>query len=92
MLGVYLPLITTNCIVLGVALLNIDYKYDIIQSITFGVGAGAGFMLALIIMAGIRERLDTADVPQIFKGLPITFITAALMSIAFLGFAGLKIG
>jgi electron transport complex protein RnfA len=91
MLGVYLPLITTNCIVLGVALLNIDLKYNLLQSVTYGIGAGTGFGLALILMAGIRERLETADIPIIFRGVPISFITAALMSIAFMGFAGLRL-
>jgi electron transport complex protein RnfA len=91
MLGVYLPLITTNCVVLGVALLNVDLKYNLLQATVHGIGAGAGFTLALIVMAGIRERLDTADLPEIFRGVPITFITAALMSISFLGFSGLKL-
>jgi Na+-translocating ferredoxin:NAD+ oxidoreductase subunit A len=91
MLGVYLPLITTNCIVLGVALLNIDLKYNLLQSVTYGVGAGLGFGIALVLMAGIRERLETADIPVIFRGVPISFITAALMSIAFLGFSGLRL-
>jgi electron transport complex protein RnfA len=90
MLGVYLPLITTNCAVLGVALLNLNEKFNLFQSVVHGFGAGIGFSLALILMAGIRERLETANVPKAFKGVPITFVTASLMSIAFLGFSGLK--
>lgn len=89
MLGIYLPLITTNCAVLGVALLNIDMKYNLVQSIAHGLGGGIGFTLALIVMAGIRERLETADIPSAFRGVPIALVTAALMSIAFLGFSGL---
>ena len=89
MLGIYLPLITTNCAVLGVALLNIDMKYDLLQSVAHGLGGGIGFTLALIIMAGIRERLESADIPAPFRGVPIALVTAALMSIAFLGFSGL---
>ena len=90
-LGVYLPLISTNCIVLGVALLNITAQYNLLESIVHGLGAGLGFTLALLIMAGIRERLEKAPVPRSFRGVPITFFAAALMSIAFLGFSGLKI-
>jgi len=88
-LGIYLPLITTNCAVLGVALLNIDKSYTFIESVFHGLGAGLGFTLALVLMAGIRERLESADIPARLKGVPITFITAGLMSIAFLGFSGL---
>jgi electron transport complex protein RnfA len=91
MLGVYLPLITTNCVVLGVSLLNVNENYNLSEALVHGVGAGLGFTLALLAMAGIRERLDKTPVPASFKGVPITFITAALMSIAFLGFSGLKI-
>lgn len=91
MLGVYLPLITTNCAVLGVPLLNAGYHYTLLQSVIHALGAGAGYTLALTVMAGIRERLDTAEVPLYFKGLPITFVTASLMSMAFLGFSGLKL-
>ncbi len=92
MLGVYLPLITTNCAVLGIAVLNVSApnNYNLIESLTNSLGAGLGFALALIVMAGIRERLESADVPVMFKGVPIAFITASLMSIAFLGFSGLK--
>jgi len=88
-LGVYLPLITTNCIVLGVAIINIDKGYNILFSIANGVANALGFTLALVLFAGIRERLDFANVPKCFKGIPIALVTAGLMSIAFMGFAGL---
>ncbi|WP_053957525.1 electron transport complex subunit RsxA [Inediibacterium massiliense] len=88
-LGVYLPLITTNCAVLGVAILNIQSDYNLIETIVNGVGAAIGFSLAIILFAGIREKLEISDVPELFKGFPIALITASLMSIAFLGFAGL---
>ncbi|AOT72745.1 electron transport complex subunit RsxA [Geosporobacter ferrireducens] len=88
-LGVYLPLITTNCAVLGLTLLNIQFEYNLIETIVNAIGASIGFSLAIVLFAGIRERLEIADVPQIFKGFPIALITAGLMSIAFLGFAGL---
>ncbi len=88
-LGVYLPLITTNCAVLGVALLNIKKNFGLVQSVVNSFAAGIGFFLALILMAGIRERLETADIPQAMRGAPITFITAGLMALAFMGFAGL---
>jgi len=88
-LGVYLPLITTNCAVLGLTLLNIQFKYNLIETIVNAIGAAVGFSLAIVLFAGIRERLEIADVPEIFKGFPIALITASLMSIAFLGFAGL---
>ena len=91
-LGVYLPLITTNCIVLGVSLLNVQENYNLWQSVVHGTGAGLGFLLALLVMSGIRERLEKAPVPPRFKGVPITFITAALMSMAFMGFSGLTLG
>ena len=91
-LGVYLPLITTNCIVLCAAILNINKNYNLLQSVVHDVCAGLGFALVLLAMAGIRERLETAPVPKRFQGAPITFITAALMSIAFLGFSGLRVG
>ncbi|MDR1997919.1 MAG: electron transport complex subunit RsxA [Candidatus Margulisbacteria bacterium] len=91
MLGVYLPLITTNCVVLGAALINVQENYPLLEAVAHGLGAGLGFALALLVMAGIRERLEQAPVPAAFRGVPITFIAAALMSIAFLGFAGLKI-
>lgn len=88
-MGVYLPLITTNCIVLGVAILNIKEGYTLIQTITNAVGASLGFFLALVLMAGLREKLVIADVPEALTGFPITLIAAGLMSIAFSGFAGL---
>lgn len=88
-LGIYLPLITTNCAILGVAFLNIDYHYTIIQTIVYSIGVSLGFTLALVLMAGLRERIEMAPVPEPFKGLPIAFVTASLMALAFLGFAGL---
>lgn len=88
-LGVFLPLITTNCAVLGLALLNIQYKFNLIQTIFHSFGAAVGFSLAIVLFAGIREKLEVADVPTPFKGFPIALITASLMSIAFLGFTGL---
>lgn len=88
-LGVYLPLITTNCAVLGIALVNVQKSYNLVETIINGFGAGAGFTLAIVIFAGIRERLELADIPEAFKGFPITLISASLMSIAFLGFTGL---
>jgi Na+-translocating ferredoxin:NAD+ oxidoreductase subunit A len=91
-LGIYLPLITTNCAILGAALLNIDEGYNFIESIVHGMSAGIGFTLALVLMAGIREKLEMAQVPKAMKGIPIAFIMAGLMAIAFLGFSGLKLG
>ncbi len=88
-LGIYLPLITTNCAILGVALINVIKNYNFIKSLVFGVGAGAGFTIALIIMAGIRERLELADIPEPLKGAAITLIIAGLLSMAFMGFSGL---
>ena len=92
-LGIYLPLITTNCAVLGVAMLNKDTltgeSLSFIKSIIQGFGAGVGFTLAMFLMSGIRERLELADVPNCFKGVPIAFITAGLMAMAFLGFSGM---
>jgi electron transport complex protein RnfA len=88
-LGVFLPLITTNCAVLGIALVNVQNSYNLIETIVNGFGAGIGFTLAIVLFAGIRERLELADIPEAFKGFPITLISASLMSIAFLGFTGL---
>lgn len=88
-LGIYLPLITTNCAVLGVALLNVNEKHDFIQSAIYGFGAALGFSLVLILFSAMRERLAAADVPLPFKGGAIAMITAGLMSLAFMGFTGL---
>lgn len=88
-LGIFLPLITTNCAILGLALLLSMRNYTFLQSVFFGLGAGAGFTLALLIMAGIREELELADVPKSFRGAPITLITAGLLALAFMGFAGM---
>ena len=88
-LGVFLPLITTNCAVLGIALVNVDKGYNLIETIVNGFGAGIGFTLSIVLFAGIRERLELADIPESFKGFPSTMIAASLMSIAFLGFSGL---
>lgn len=88
-LGVFLPLITTNCAVLGIALVNVEKGYNLVETIVNGFGAGVGFTLAIVLFAGIRERLELADIPEGFKGFPITLIAASLMSIAFLGFSGL---
>lgn len=88
-LGIFLPLITTNCAILGVALFQTNKGYSFIQSIVYALGAGAGFSLALILMSGLRERLELADTPNIVKGTAITLILAGLLSICFMGFAGL---
>ena len=88
-LGIFLPLITTNCAILGVALFQTNKGYGFAQSIVFALGAGAGFTLALVLMAGLRERLDLADTPNIVKGTAITLILAGLLSIAVMGFSGL---
>lgn len=88
-LGVYLPLITTNCAVLGVALTNVQKDYDILSSVVNGFATAFGFTIAIVIMAGIREKTEHNDVPKPFQGTPIVLLTAALMSIAFFGFSGL---
>lgn len=88
-LGVFLPLITTNCAVLGVTVINRDANYNLIQSVISSLGAAFGFTLAIVLFAGIREKVDKNNVPQYFKGLPISLIAAGLMSIVFLGFSGL---
>jgi len=88
-LGVFLPLITTNCAVLGLALLNIDDNLNLVQTIFRSMGAAIGFALAIVLFAGIREKIELSDVPKPFKGFPIALVTASLMSIAFLGFQGL---
>ena len=88
-LGIYLPLITTNCAVLGVTILNIDSGYNFLQSMVNSLGAGLGFMLAMVMFAGVRERLESAEIPESLKGLPITLVAASLVSVSFLGFQGL---
>ena len=88
-LGIYLPLITTNCAVLGVAILNTQEKYNFLESVVFGAAAGIGFTVAIVLFAGIRERLETAPIPKALQGFPIALISASLLAIAFLGFSGL---
>ncbi|MBR3587976.1 MAG: RnfABCDGE type electron transport complex subunit A [Clostridia bacterium] len=88
-LGIYLPLITTNCAVLGVVLLNIDNGYGFAQSMINSLGAGIGFLVAMVMFSGVRERMESSDIPESLKGLPITLVAAALVSMSFLGFAGL---
>jgi electron transport complex protein RnfA len=88
-LGIFLPLITTNCAVLGVAVLNIQNDFDLLQTTVFGIGAAIGFGIAIILFAGLRERLELADVPQSLKGTAIALVTAGLLSLAFMGFTGL---
>ena len=88
-LGIYLPLITTNCAVLGVATLNMNNNYSLIQSVLNGTFSAIGFLVAIVLMAGVRERLETSKIPQCMKGFPITLVSAGLMAIAFLGFNGL---
>ncbi|MBQ8028578.1 MAG: RnfABCDGE type electron transport complex subunit A [Clostridia bacterium] len=88
-LGIYLPLITTNCAVLGVVLLNIDEGYGFVESMVNSVGAGLGFMLAMFMFSGVRERMEANDIPKFMRGLPITLVAASLVSVSFLGFAGI---
>lgn len=88
-LGIYLPLITTNCAVLGITMLNITNELGFVQSLVNALGAGLGFMLAMLLFSGVRERLETAEIPDFLKGLPITLVAAALVSLSFLGFAGI---
>ena len=90
-LGVYLPLITTNCAVLGVVLLNVQSNYNFISSVVYGITGGIGFLVAIVLFASIRERLVFADYPKSFEGFPIALVTAGLMALAFMGFSGLKI-
>lgn len=90
-LGIYLPLITTNCAVLGVALLNTQNDFNFIGSVVYGLSAGLGFLLAIVLFSTIRERLEFADYPKCFEGFPIALVTAALLSLAFMGFQGMKI-
>ncbi|MCH5191258.1 MAG: RnfABCDGE type electron transport complex subunit A [Oscillospiraceae bacterium] len=91
-LGIYLPLITTNCAVLGVVLLNIDEGYNFAQSMVSSLGAGLGFMVAMVMFAGVREKLESSDIPKFLEGLPITLVAASLTSMSFLGFTGLVEG
>jgi len=90
-LGIYLPLITTNCAVLGAVIINIQSEYSFIEALVNSIATPAGFLLAIVLFAGVREKVDTADVPVALKGSPIALIAAGLMSIAFLGFSGLQI-
>ena len=90
-LGVFLPLITTNCAVLGVALVNVQEGYDFLQSVINGADGGLGFTIAIVLFASMRERVDKTDCPRAFKGFPITLISAGLLALAFMGFSGLKI-
>jgi Na+-translocating ferredoxin:NAD+ oxidoreductase subunit A len=89
MMGIYLPLIATNCMILAVALLNVSEKYNLLEATVFSLGASIGYALALIIMAGIRERLRYTKVPELMKGYPLIFITSAFIAIAFMGLQGL---
>lgn len=88
-LGIFLPLITTNCAILGLALFAVLREYSFIESLSFGIGAGVGFTIALVIMAGIREELEFADIPEALKGAPMTLLAAGMLALAFMGFAGL---
>lgn len=88
-LGVYLPLITTNCAVLGVVLLNVNENYSFVQSVANAFGAGVGFSLAILMFSGIREKMDTCDIPKAFKGMPSALIAASIVSLSFAGFAGI---
>ena len=88
-LGVFLPLITTNCAVLGVALNSVQYGYNILQSVVYGLGISIGFTIAIVILAGIREKMEYNDIPESWQGMPIVMVTAGLMSIAFFGFSGI---
>ena len=90
-LGVYLPLITTNCAVLGAVLLNVQENYNFIESVVYGVTGGVGFLLAIVLFASIRERLEFAEPPKSFEGFPIALVTAGLMALCFMGFSGLKV-
>ena len=90
-LGVYLPLITTNCAVLGVALNNISYGYNFLESVVYGITGGIGFTVAIVLFASIRERLEFSNCPKAFEGFPIALVTAGLLALAFMGFSGLKV-
>ncbi len=88
-LGVYLPLITTNCTILGVTILNLDNGYDFVESIVCAAGAGIGFLVAMVLFSGVRRRVEEANVPKSFEGLPITLVAAAMVSLSFMGFGGI---
>jgi electron transport complex protein RnfA len=90
-LGIYLPLITTNCAVLGAVLLNVQESYNFIESVTYGVGGGVGFLVAIVLFASVRERCEFAEYPKAFEGFPIALISAGLIALAFMGFSGLKV-
>ena len=90
-LGVYLPLITTNCAVLGVALLNVQNDYNFIQSVVYGISGGLGFLLAIFLFAAVREQTEFSETPKSFEGFPIALVTAGLIALAFMGFSGLKV-
>lgn len=88
-LGIYLPLITTNCAILGAAIINIQSGYSFVQMLVFTIGSALGFTLALVLFSGIRERIELSDIPFYFRGLPVAFITAGILALAFMGFSGL---
>ncbi len=88
-LGVYLPLITTNCAVLGVTIQNIDSKFGFVESLVNSIGAGIGFMLAMVLFAGVRQKMENCDVPECFKGIPITLVAASIVAVSFMGFSGM---
>ena len=90
-LGIYLPLITTNCAVLGVVLLNVQNNYNFIESVVYGVTGGLGFMLAIVLFASVRERVEFSEYPECFEGFPICLVSAALVALAFMGFSGMKV-
>ena len=91
-LGIFLPLITTNCAVLGVVLLNVQNNYNFIESVVYGITGGLGFLVAIVLFASVRDRLQFADDPESFDGFPIALVTAGLLALAFMGFSGMKIG
>lgn len=91
-LGIFLPLITTNCAVLGVVLLNVQNNYNFIESVVYGITGGLGFLVAIVLFASVRDRLQFADYPECFDGFPIALVTAGLLALAFMGFSGMKIG
>ncbi len=90
-LGIYLPLITTNCAVLGVVLLNVQNNYNFIESVVYGITGGLGFMLAIVLFASVREKVDFAEYPECFEGFPICLVSAALLALAFMGFSGMQL-